>query len=438
MKRRNFLGASAAAALSAAVGTRGASTSSLTTGDPNRLIRIGIIGTGKRGRTLLHTLLQMENLAFPAFCDIDPDALQRVQKMAIEAGHPQPEGYSRGEEHFREMVTRDDLDLVIVATPWDWHTPMAVAAMKAGKTVGVEVPCAVTLEDCHELVKTSEETGVHCMMLENWSFRRDNLALLKMMRAGLFGTVVHGQCAYSHDCVGIQFFDKQGNDRWGAKFLEERNCALYPTHGLGPILSWMDINCGDRFKTLTATATRSRGINEYFLKTYGPDHPNVKRKFAQGDIVTAVVKTENENSIVVSCDLQLPRPYDNRWTIQGTKGIYNEQRDAIYLDGVSPRPHQWEPFAPYQDRYDHAWWKNAPEDIHKQGHGGCDYMEFSQLFKSMRLGTPPPIDIYDSVTMSVVVPLSEKSIAMGGAPVECPDFTHGAWKTRKPTFAVEA
>jgi hypothetical protein len=199
----------------------------------------------------------------------------------------------------------------------------------------------------------------------------------------------------------------------------------------------MDIGCGDYFDYVTSTATSSLGINAHFARKFGPDHPGAKRKYAQGDIVTTVVKTHQGKSIVINYDMQLPRPYDNRWMIQGTLGIYNEQRDAVYLLDRSPKYHDWEPFAPYQEEFDHAWWKEMGAEGGEHGHGGTDYLELQQFVKAVRDKTQTPIDVYDSVMMSVIVPLSEQSIAAGSAPIKCPDFTRGKWRTREPAFALD-
>ncbi len=401
-------------------------------------VRVGLVGAGGRGRSLLKTMLPMGGVEFPAICDINKDNLQKAQEMVEEAGKKRPEGYSKGPEDYKRFMAREDLDALVIATPWDWHTPMAVFGMNTGKYVAVEVPAAITLKECWDLVKTSEKTGIPCMMLENWSFRRDNLAILNMIREGLLGEIVHCHCAHSHNCIDHWFFDPQGNMRWSGKFLVKRNADQYPTHSLGPVLSWMDINCGDRFASLTSTASRSIGINHYFETKFGPGHPNAKRNYAQGDIVTTVVKTLKGNTIVINYDMQLPRPYDNRWMIQGTGGIYNEQRSAIYLHGKSPTYQEWEPFGPYQEKHEHSWWKDLKSRSSEGGHGGTDILELELFLKAVREKAQPPIDVYDSVTMSCIIPLSEDSVAKGSAPVECPDFTLGKWKKKAPTFAVEA
>lgn len=433
--RRAFLKITTAATAGLAMGAQtlaqGAEPAS------SRKVRVGVIGTGRRGTGHLHMLLRMGEAEIPAVCDIDPPSLERAAKAVVDAGQSEPTRYGDGPQAYRKMLERDDLEAVIICTPWDLHAPMAVEAMKAGKYAGVEVPCAITFDECWELVNTHEETGVPCMMLENWSFRRDNLAVLNMIRKGLFGDIVHCHCAHSHDCIDHWFFNPDGKDRWPARFLIERNCDQYPTHSLGPVLSWMDINCGDAFASITSTATASKGINAYFARKFGPDHPGAKRKYAQGDIVTSVVRTHQGKSIVINYDMQLPRPYDNRWLIQGTLGLYNEQRESLYVLDRSPEYHKWESFGPYQEQFDHAWWKDAREKAEKFGHGGTDYIELHQFLAAVRSRTQTVIDVYDSVTMSVITPASEASIARGSAPVEVPDFTRGRWKTRKPTFAVE-
>jgi hypothetical protein len=192
------------------------------------------------------------------------------------------------------------------------------------------------------------------------------------------------------------------------------------------------------FDTLTSTATDSFGINDYFIRRFGPDHPNAKRTYAQGDIVSTVIRTKKGKSIVINYDMQLPRPYDNRWMIQGTRGIYNEQRNAVYLTDHSPKYHEWEPFPPYQEKHEHTWWKAIQGEGGQYGHGGTDYLELKMFVEAVRNQTQTPIDVYESVIMSANGPLSEESIANGSSPVKVPDFTRGKWKTRKPRFAVDA
>ena len=398
--------------------------------DSSKVVRIGIIGSGGRGRSHISGLLPMPGVRIPAVCDIDPEALARTRQIFRDMEKPLPQEYT-GETDYEKLMERDDLDAVIIASPWDLHTPMAVKAMKSGKITGCEVPVAYTLEECWALIDTWEKTGTDCMMLENWSFRPDNLAVLNMIRAGLLGQVTHVHCAHSHDCIDHWFFEKEtGDDRWGARYLLEHNRDQYPTHQQGPVLSWMDINCGDYYDTLTSTATDSFSINAYFKRRF-PGHPSGDRVSRQGDIVTTIIRTWQGKSLVINYDMQSPRPYDNRWMVQGTLGIYNEQRDAVYLAGKSPEYHEWEPFPPYQEKYQHHFAGAATG-----GHGGADGIIRSLFVNSVRFNKPLPLDLYDGVLMSAIGPLSEQSISQGSRTLKVPDFTRGKWRTRKPYFGV--
>lgn len=402
-------------------------------GKKGNKVRMGVIGIGNRGTHLMKTLMGIENVEIVSLCDINKSSLDNAINICAEAGRKKPEGYFKDDHSYRQLLDRDDIDAVLIATYWDSHASIAKYAMEQGKYPGVEVPAALTLQECWDLVETSESTGIPCMMLENWSFRKDNLAVLNMIRDGLLGEMVHCHSAHSHDCVDHWFFDaKDGHQRWPAKYLINYNRDQYPTHGLGPVLSWMDINCGDSIAQIYSSATASKGINDYMKRKFGVDHPNANLEYKQGDIVTSTLKTQNGKTIIVNYDMQLPRPYDNRWMVQGTLGIYNEQRSAVYLTEKSPKYHEWEPFQPYEKEYLHRWWKNKSGT---GGHGGVDGLELEHFVKAVRDKTNTPIDVYDSVTMSAVVPLSGMSIE-NEQPIKFPDFTRGKWKGRKPYFAI--
>ena len=255
-------------------------------------VRVGLVGVGNRGGSLLRTMLRIPGVEIPALCDINEERLAQAQQRAVDAGREKPEGYSRGPEDFRRLVERNDLDAVINATPWHWHTPIAVAAMKAGKYAATEVPAATTLEECWELVETSEQTGKPCMMLENVNYFRNALAVLNMVQQGLLGEIVHCEGGYQHD-VRRALVDEHGDLKWRGVYQVERRGNDYPTHPLGPIAWWTDIHRGDRFSYLTSMSSKARGMNAYVRKRVGPDHPNASRQFAKGDINTTLTRTEN-------------------------------------------------------------------------------------------------------------------------------------------------
>ena len=410
--------------------------------------RIGFIGVGGRGRSHLRNILNRKDVIVPAFCDIDPEANVKAQKMLTDAGHAKATVYDENEYSFEKMVLRDDLDGVIISTPWLWHTKMAVATMKAGKYAGVEVSAANTLQECWDLVNTYEETRVPCMIMENVCYRRDVMAVLNMVRQGVFGEPVHARCGYRHDLRGVKFDpgvsfgkDAHGEARWRTQHSMKRNGDLYPTHGAGPVATWLDINRGNRFVSLTSHATKSRGLHDYIVKhpEGGKDHPNAKIKWELGDVVTTLINTANGETILVTHDTNLPRPYSLNFELQGTKGLtdFDYHTKRIYIEGKS-EPHQWDDMQPWLEKYDHPLWKRYGEFAEGSGHGGMDFFVANAFVESVKRKAPPPLDAYDAAAWSAISPLSERSITNGGEPQDFPDFTRGRWIVNKPIFAMNS
>lgn len=410
----------------------------------SKTVHIGVIGVGSRGSGHVRGLLRLPGVKVPAICDIDKKNAQHTAKIATEEGYPAPELYTRGETDYKRLLARDDLNGVIIATPWLWHVPMAVDAMKSGKYVGVEVPAAVSIDGCWDLVNTSEKTGMPCMLLENVCYRRDVMAILNMVRKGLFGELVHARCGYQHNLIPY-LFDKNAHfgpgtgsvSSWRTKHYINRNGDLYPTHGIGPVAHWMDINRGNRFLTITSTATKARGLHNHIVESGGKDHPKAGAEFKQGDIVTSTITTANGESIIVTHDTSLPRPYSLGFRCQGTNGIWNVENNSIYLDGISPEFDQWESFDKYQDKHDSVLWKRQEKEAKESGHGGIDYFVRNAFVQSIKNGVNTPIDVYDAAAWSVISPLSEQSVAQGGHPVEFPDFTDGRWMSNQRIFRPE-
>ena len=446
--RRTFIKSSAAAGLALSF-----AAPHILTGQDDRKVNIGFLGVGGKGTGNLRVCLARGDVEVTAICDIDKEAADRASKLVTDAGQPEPRLYTRGDEDFSRMLDqRDEVDGVIISTPWLWHTPMSVATMKAGKYCAPEVWGATTVDECWELVKTSEETGMPCMMLENHCYDRDCMAVLNMLRMGLFGELIHCHCGYQHDIRGVKFtsgtgvrgergaeFGEKGTgeSRWRTKHSITRNGDLYPTHGLGPIANCFDDNRGNRMVYLTSTATKSRGLHNYIVEHGGENHPNAKIEWALGDIVTSVIKTARGETIVVNHDTNLPRPYTDMYRVQGTKGLWMEDGYTIYIEGMSPEEHQWEPFEPYMEKYEHPLWKkHLAAAKGRGGHGGADPLKNGAFVECVKRQIPTPIDVYDTAAWIVVSPLSEQSIAQGSVPVEFPDFTQGKWKTNKPIFGL--
>lgn len=414
-------------------------------------VRLGFIGIGLRGRNHLEMAMYRDDVEINAICDIDPNSIAESLKMLKAKGRKEPAIYQKGERDFENMVKRVDLDGIIIATPWEWHVPMSLASMKAGKYTGVEVSATVTLQESWDLVNTFEKTGSHCMILENVCYRRDVMAVLNMVRQNMFGELIHLQCGYQHDLRGVKFNDGKSaygkgvefgakgfsEAKWRTQHSIDRNGDVYPTHGLGPVAEMLDINRGNRFLQLTSMATKARGLHDYIVKKGGKDHPNAKVNFKLGDVVTTLIKCANGETIIISHDTNLPRPYSLNFRVQGTEGIWMDDNKSIYLEGVTKTNDRWEPFKEYQEKYDHPLWKNHAQSAENAGHGGIDYFVLRSFIESIKRKVAPPIDVYDAAVWSAISPLSEQSIAKGSAPVEIPDFTRGKWKTNKRIFALD-
>jgi predicted dehydrogenase len=424
MTRRHFLKAAAASA--ALVATGAGAQENL------KLVRIGLIGTGARGNGLLGNLFQFPGVEFPAVCDLVPDrakaAAQRIeQKTGI-----RPEVYAGTETVWEKLVARADLDAVIIASPWDWHGRMAVGAMRAGKYPGVEVPAAITTRECWDLVHTSEKTGIPCMMLENVCYFQRVLTLLRMVREGVFGDLLHCEAGYQHDCRFLMF-DPQGNLTWRGRHSLTMNGNLYPTHALGPVAQWMNINRGDRFTSLVSMSTPAMCLQRYAAEKLGPQHELARRGYVQGDVNTTLLKTASGRTVTLYYSILAPRPYDSIFRIQGAKGIYLGTNNSISLDHPGKPAEQWEPFEPYQQKYPHPLWQAlAAEAAKTQGHEGAEYLMFHDFLKAVRSKAPAPQNVYDAATWSAVVGLSIESVKHGGKTVAFPDFTRGQWKTNPP------
>jgi predicted dehydrogenase len=442
INRRNFIKTTATASAVATV-----MPTALFSSQANKRVKMGFMGTGMRGQWVLSLAAKYPEVDIPAICDIDDGMIESALQILKDAGKPEPHIYKNGPEDFLNMVQNETLDGVYIATPWEWHHPMAIAAMKNGIHVGTEVPAALTVDDCWDLVNVSERTGKHCMIMENVCYRRDVMAVLNMVQQGMFGELLHCQGGYQHDLRhvkfndginpyggGVEFGEKGFSEaKWRTQHSVDRNGDLYPTHGLGPVSPMLGINRGNRMVHLTSTATQSRGLHKYIVDQGGPDHPNADVKFKCGDIVTTVIKCENGQTIMLSHDTNSPRPYSLNFRIQGTKGIWQKDAQSMYIEGISPESHRWESEDSYLEKYDHPLWKKFENQASGSGHGGMDFFILRAFIETLK-GGDPVIDVYDAVSMSVICPLSEKSIRLGSAAVKIPDFTRGKWGKNKPIF----
>jgi hypothetical protein len=418
-------------------------------------IRIGFIGVGSRGRSHVHDTLAISGIEIAAICDIQQSSLDQALKIIAEKGVGIPKVYTGDELVFEKMLANEKLDAVIIATPWEWHVPMAVKSMKSGtRYTAVEVSAANTLEECWDLVNTHEETGKELMILENVCYRRDVMAILNMVRTGLFGELVHCRCGYEHDLRAVKFnngedyYYRKGDElkmgkeayseaQWRGLHSIRRNGDLYPTHGVGPVANYLDINHGNRFLTLCAMATKSRGLHKFIVDNGGMAHPYAGIDFNLGDIVTSMIRCANGETIIVTHDTNLPRPYSLGFRVEGTGGLWYNDGNTIYIEGKSKAPDEWDDSAEWIRQYDHKYWRDKGKEAEGGGHGGMDFIMLLDFFNAVRNNMPVPLDAYDAAAWSAISALSEMSVARGGSLVDFPDFTRGKWIKRKPFFAPD-
>jgi len=401
---------------------------------PRTNVRLGFIGVGQRGLGHVQRTIRRPDVEVPAICDIDANRLAHALQVVEQSKGKKPEGYSAGEEDYQRMVVRDDLDGVIVSTPWRWHGPMTIATMKAGKYAGVETPGLIELQECFDVVRAWKETGAPCMLLENVCYGRRELAILNMVRQGLFGEITHCACGNQHDVRPYQV-GADGTLGWFGQHLAAKNRNWSPSHGVGPVCEYIDINRGNRFLYLTSTASKSRGYARYMAARFGPDHPDARREFACGDVVTTVLKCHHGETVVCNYDHQSPRPYSHMLRVQGTKGLFMEDGNSIHAEGRRPGKYG-EPDDKYQEEFEHPLWKRFGEEARNAGHNGMDFFIDHAFVESVKRRAHPPIDTWDTATWSAIIALSEQSHARGSAPVEFPDFTEGKWATNPRIFGL--
>lgn len=445
MKRRDFIKNGAIATAGFAI-----LPSSTIFGRDIQKVRLGYIGVGLRGRNHVSAGLLRDDVEIVAICDTQESSLAECRKQFTKAKKGLPKEYTGGVEAYKGMLDRSDIDAVIISTPWQFHHQQSIDAMEAGKWVGCEVIAGLTVKEHWDIVNTSEKTGIPYMTLENVCYRRDVLAVLNMVRQGLFGELVHLQGGYEHDLRevlfnngkqyyggGVEFGPNALSEaQWRTQFNIDRDGDLYPTHGAGPVMQFIDINRGNRFTNLVSFSSKARGLASY-VEELAPGHPNAKIKYKNGDVVTTMLNCSNGETVMLTHDTHLPRPYSLGFRVQGTQGIWEDLSKSIYIQHKSAKSHQWDPVKEWLDKYDHPLWKKYEHVALDAGHGGMDWFVFNGFIQALKQKTQPPIDVYDSVTMSVIMPLSEQSLKKGNAPQNFPDFTRGKWKDRKNVFALD-
>ena len=398
--------------------------------EPIDTVRMAIIGLGMRGSGAVYRYNFIEGAKIVALCDVVPENVEKAQKMLSEAGKPKADEYTDSLA-WKVICERDDIDLIYICTHWDLHTPIAVYAMEHGKHVATEVPAALTIDECWQLVNTAERTQKHCMQLENCNYDFFEMATLNMAQKGLFGEIVHGEGAYIHDLRWLNFDDSTGYwNMWRLKHLEKEDGNTYPTHGFGPICHIMNIHRGDKMEYLVSISSNQFGMTAYAKETFGEDSEYAKTDYAKGDMNTTIVKTHNGKTIMIQHDVTSPRPYSRIHMVSGTKGFAQKwPRKGIALE---PNAHSFlsdEEMEKMLVEYEHPITKEVGEKAKEVGgHGGMDFMMDWRLIDCLRNGLPLDQDVYDAAEWSAIIELSRVSVKNQGMPVKVPDFTRGAWQ----------
>lgn len=447
MHRKEFLRNTGLAAASLAL----SSSNKLFALNADTKVKMGIIGVGQRGLNHLDLLLRRDDVDLVAICDVDDRTLNSAKEIINKSGKKMPEIFTGDNLAWKKMLEKKQLDGIVIATPWEWHKEMIIGSLESGiKYVGSEVIIGISLEDHWEVVHAAEKYKAHVMMLENVCYRRDVMAVLNMVRQGLFGELIHLQGGYQHDLREVKFnngtdvyghgveFGEKGYSEahWRTEHSVHRNGDLYPTHGIGPIANYININRGNRFNSLCSFSSKARGLHNHIVKQGGENHPNAKVNFKLGDVVTTSINCVNGETILLQHDTNLPRPYSLGFRVQGTEGLWMDVNKSIYIQDKSAKAHQWDDAKQWLDKYDHPLWQRWSKETAGAGHGGMDFFVIHALVESIKHKTATPLDVYDAATWSAISPLSEKSIDLGSQTVEFPDFTGGQWMYRKPVFAL--
>jgi predicted dehydrogenase len=416
LSRRDFLRAGASAvAVGLAADALSAAASPL---------RLAVIGTGGRGTHLLALALEFEGVEVPALCDINVGNLNNAIGLVRQTRGADPAGYSAGPTDYRNLLRRDDVDAVLIATPMQLHGRMAIDALRAGKHVLSEVAAAVTIPECWGLVEAEQESGKVYMLAENCCYYPQNLAVLNMAAAGVFGGCTYAETGYVHDCRFL-LYAADGSLTWRGGLVRDYAGNVYPTHALGPVAQWLGINRDDRFESIVSFSTREASKSSFAAQRFGADSPQAKTRFLCGDSNTTLIRTVRGVVIDLRCDIvsARPNPSTTYYTLQGESAAYQDTGRAqeVWINDRSPG-HEWEPFAPYAAQYQHDLWKQYGQVAAQSGHGGADYFVIRQFLEAARSGGPSPIPAADAAAWSCVIPLSAASLRAGGAPQKVPDF----------------
>ncbi len=414
---------------------------------PMESVRVGFVGLGMRGPGAVKRFTHIPGVEIKALCDYEKERAEKCQQYLMDASMPEADIYY-GENGYKELCKRKDIDLIYIAVDWLHHAPIAIYALENNKNVATEVPAAMTLQECWDLVNLAEKKQKHCIILENCCYDWFEMNTLNMAQHGVFGEIIRAQGAYIHDLSPYwKHYWKNGkNDRlgWRLDYNMRHRGDVYATHGLGPVAQAMDIHRGDRMETLVAMDTRS--FNGRKLVEEAAD--SVCNSFRNGDHTTTLIRTANGKMIEIQHNVMTPQPYNRLYQLTGTKGLANKYpvkgyalgKEQLTESGVEVNIEDLSAHSFLKKKEANALTKKYRHPVLKQfgelakvvgGHGGMDFIMDSRLVYCLQNGLPLDMDVYDLAEWCSLAELGSLSMDHNSAPVTMPDFTRGDWRKIK-------
>jgi len=426
LSRRQFIQSGSAGV--AAASSMGMSFQGTGQGDV-KPVRIGVVGLGPRGRWHIKNLLEyQQGVVVPAICDYREERAAQAAALVKELKGYTPATFTKGPKDYLNMLQRDDLDGILVATDVFSLGHISIDCMKAEKHVGIEIAGCHTIEECFGVVEEQERSGKQCMLLENCCYGDENMTIYNMVRKDIFGDPYFTVGSYVHDCRFLMF-DDSGEVTWRAELWRDTYGSSYPQHGLGSCCKWLGINDGDRMEYCQAMMTSPRETHAWIVERFGPDSAAAKMRFKSGDFVTTMISTAKGKNIRIDYSLSNTRPYSRYYLLQGMKGCW-DSRTGIYI--APSEKEEWGSLEQYEAEFQHSYWrKDGAMARRSGGHEGIDFFCIYDFVRMVRTEKAPWIDAYDAASWSSLIHCTKLSLDRKGALVEMPDFTNGKWKSAR-------
>jgi predicted dehydrogenase len=360
-------------------------------------IKLGIVGACHRGGSFKAATETVEGLRVQAVCDLNAERLPEAAAI-FEA--------SLSFTDYERMLDEADLDAVIIGTPMHVHAEQSIAALERGIHVLCEVTAAVDLDQCRRLVAACSQSDSLYMMGENYRYHREVQIVDQLVKAGLFGKLYYAEGEYLHEIRWEQL-----NTPWRRRWLTGTDGVTYGTHSLGPILKWMN---DDRVERICCAGSGNH---------YDDDDG---RAFEAQDTSVMLCQMRSGGLAKIRVDMISDRPYSMRnFQLQGTDGCYESSRAPDEPHRIWLRSHcerdQWVNLHDLAGEFESPLWRQHGEQALATGHSGADAIELIDFVNAIRSRGPSPIDIHETMDMTLPGLISQQSIAQAGQWLDVPD-----------------